>query len=403
MEWLEQNLDAYRIVSEILGQLRVAVREVLEQKYGEEWYRKGLPQEVFDRLVAAKEREKAIDWYEEEYQQIMAYVTFPDLIEILQKNAELFPEFMALAPSESLLNARFLELDVMRAKLGRARPISETELSFLGTFHVRFQKAVSELRDNARAKPDDQDETSEAAQGPFEATPEAVQHFEQEAAVDGEVFIDETKDGKPPSVQPVQPPPALTKNDEPLPPIRAVQTSVDPADSTADGPPGSDGDHDDRPVEIQTPLGDDTPEAPIDAPDPQPFPDEISSGLIAGPDRAAKAVAPKKLLEAMSTNDHLTVLRALYREVTAIAENVWSSEVTPKATVWEQVTANDWYEINFSRLGLEPLSAFYDVTEKVDGKIRLGADKPELEEFLKEANFAKTLLALRDMFQANNL
>ena len=162
MEWLEQNIDAYRIVSEVLGLLRTAIREGLERLYGEEWYRKGLPQEVFDRLVAAKEREKSIDWYEDQYQEIMEYVTFPDLVEILQMNAKHFPEFIALAPSESLLNARFLELDVMRAKLGRARPISETELSFLGTFHIRFRKAVEESRNNALAKADDQSVPSEA-------------------------------------------------------------------------------------------------------------------------------------------------------------------------------------------------------------------------------------------------
>jgi len=146
MAWLEQNIDAYRIVSEVLGELRVAIREVLERVYGDDWYRKGLPEEVFERLVAAKEREKSIDWYEGQYQQIMDYATFPDLIAVLEQNAEHFPEFVKLAPSPALLQARFLELDVMRAKLGRARPISETELSFLGTFHLRFRKAASEAR-----------------------------------------------------------------------------------------------------------------------------------------------------------------------------------------------------------------------------------------------------------------
>ena len=144
MEWLEQNIDAYRIVSEILGQLRIAIREGLERLYGDEWYRDGLPEEVFERLVAAKEREKSIDWYEGQYQQFMDYATFPDLIQILEQNAEHFRGFVALAPSPALLHARFLELDVMRSKLGRARPISESELSFLGTFHLRFRKAMEE-------------------------------------------------------------------------------------------------------------------------------------------------------------------------------------------------------------------------------------------------------------------
>ena len=97
------------------------------------------------------------------------------------------------------------------------------------------------------------------------------------------------------------------------------------------------------------------------------------------------------------------MLRELYREVTAIAEGVWSSEVTPAALVWDQVTTSDWYERNFSRLGLQPLSVFYEVTAKVDKKVRAGAERKELQEFLKEINFAKTLLSLRDMFQANNI
>ena len=120
-------------------------------------------------------------------------------------------------------------------------------------------------------------------------------------------------------------------------------------------------------------------------------------------DEISKTIGPRKLDEALSTNDHRTVLRELYREVTGIAEGVWSSEVTPAPMVWEQVTASDWYERNFSRLGLQSLSVFYEVTAKVDKKVRAGAERKDLQEFLKETNFAKTLLSLRDMFQANNI
>ena len=58
MDWLDQNLDAYRIVSEMLGQLRAAVHEELVQLHGDDWHAKGLPQSVFDRLVERKERER---------------------------------------------------------------------------------------------------------------------------------------------------------------------------------------------------------------------------------------------------------------------------------------------------------------------------------------------------------
>jgi len=391
MEWLEQNIDAYRIVSEILGQLRVAVREGLEQIYGEDWYRKGMPKEVFDRLVAAKEREKSIDWYEGQYQQIMDYVTFPDLIEILQMNADHFPEFMGLAPSQSLLNARFLELDVMRAKLGRARPISENELSFLGTFHVRFRKAVEESRTAKRAKAEDEPIPSEPDQEP-EGQPGEI----------SEVIVTEDADPKPERVQPVSPPKPKNEAAESSSPTRPVQTSIGSvATATGSSPVGA-AEHDEGPTKEITPPEGVRSDAPVEEEGQEAQGDDDGSAAL-DPGKPIKAVGPQKLQEAMSNNDHPTVLRQLYREVTAIAEGVWTSEVTPAPLVWEQVTASEWYKMNFSRLGLQPLSVFYDVTEQVDTKVRSGADRSELQEFLKETNFAKTLLALRDMFQANNI
>ncbi len=387
MDWLEQNIDAYRIVSEVLGDLRVAIREVLERVYGDEWYRQGLPEEVFERLVAAKEREKSIDWYEGQYQQIMDYATFPDLIAILEKNADHFPEFIKLAPSPALLQARFLELDVMRAKLGRARPISETELSFLGTFHLRFRKAANEARSAATAKEADppSGDRGEDSDAPAAATDIPVEDDEQV----------------------VSEPPAAAEPEEPSPPRRSVQTAAG-SEVHAD----EDRSRSDATVEDDIP----TREIPLDsdaAGESEPEDDGMNgngedAGDQAGPagetaGGAAEIVGPKKLREALENNDHQIVLRELYREVTAIAEGVWSSDITPAPMVWDQVTASDWYEVNFSRLGLQSLSVFYEITAKVDKKMKAGGDRKEMQEFLKETNFAKTLLSMRDMFRANGI
>ena len=389
MDWLEQNIDAYRIVSEILGQLRITIREGLERTYGDEWYRKGFPEEVFERLVTAKEREKSIDWYEGQYQQIMDYATFPDLIEILEKNADEFPEFVNLAPSRALLQARFLELDVMRAKLGRARPISETELSFLGTFHLRFRKAADEARRAATGEDDD-------------ASPMDVQV--EDTGTPAAATGSEAENEAPAASAP----PPTAEPEEPSRPQRPVQTGASPEirsnaapmedDPTADG---------DIPTEEHPPEDDGSVESGSDA-DGGLNGDEVAPGDETGPEPgnggdSGVTATPKKIREALDTNDHQTILRELYREVTAIAEGVWSSDVTPAPIVWDQVTASNWYEVNFSRLGLHSLSVFYEVTANVEKKRRSGADRKELEEWLKEMNFAKTLLSLRDMFQVNNI
>jgi len=384
MEWLEQNIDAYRIVSEILGELRLTVRQRLEKIHGEEWYRKGLPEEVFKRLIAAKEREKSIDWYEGQYQQIMDYAVFADLLEILEHSPEAFPAFTSLAPSTALLNARFLELDVMRAKLGRARPISETELSFLGTFHLRFRKAAQEAKEESDDIPPPPEQPKEEAEV-SEPEPEVISEPKIEAVTP-----------RPEPVEEVQPPKAASSR-----PQRPVQTDVDTSATNARAKKTSES----KVAESTTNVEDDIPTNVVS--DESTDAEEVDSPSPAEPkgpvDEISKTIGPKKLDEALSTNDHRTVLRELYREVTGIAEGVWSSEITPAPMVWEQVTASDWYERNFSRLGLQPLSVFYEVTAKVDKKVRAGAERKELQEFLKETNFAKTLLSLRDMFQANNI
>ena len=163
MDWLEQNLDAYRIIAEILNELRAMLRPALERIHGPKWHQSGIPEPVFKRLVESKERERAIDWYESEYQEIIDYAVFPDILEILEANATSFGPLLQLAPNSALLQARFLELEVMRSKIGRTRPVSDSELSFLGTFHLRFRRAMEALKVESETKPADRDLPSEGA------------------------------------------------------------------------------------------------------------------------------------------------------------------------------------------------------------------------------------------------
>jgi hypothetical protein len=384
MDWLEQNIDAYRIVSEILGDMRRRIREGLETLYGDNWYRDGLPEAVFQRLVAAKERERSIDWYEGHYQQIMDYAVFSDLIEILEQNAEYFPALMALAPSSALLQARFLELDVMRSKLARARPISETELSFLGTFHLRFHKALADAPGptegrGPQSRPEPQVKRPSAAD-PRPSSGTTVPFPEKNA----------------PEPSSRVSPPSSESGDESsaAPPKRRVPTAVGTMPDETGAPEASERAEAEAGQVSSSGSDFDGVVSEEDAPS--------SSTFDRGED-GGRHITTRKLAAALENDDHRTVLQELYREVTAIAEGVWSSDVTPAPLVWEEVTASDWYENNFSRLGLHPLSVFYEVTSNVEKMMRTGGTKKDLQELLKEMNFAKTLLALRDMFQANNL
>ena len=360
MDWLEQNLDAYRIIAEILEDLRGTLRQRLEQIYGSEWYKVGLPDGLLAQLVERKEQEKAIDWYESEYQQIMNYALFPDLIAVLEHNAQALPQILRLAPTSSLLQARFLELEVMRAKLGRARPISETELSFLGTFHLRFRKAIEE-------------------------------HRSQTAA------------GAPPPAKPVPPPPPAPAAAETVRPATGEAPTEPPRERPAPAPP--------RPAPETTRAASTAVPSPSPAQAAHPSPTARTATVPAPPPSPAAEPEVVEVTEiadedlgldaALEGNHHQVVLRELYREVTSIAEGIWTKDIPPAAKVWERVSVSSWYAENFSGLGLRPLSDFYDIIAKVDHQMRTGVSRDELQRFLKEVNFAQTLLALRDMFQRN--
>jgi len=363
MEWLEQNLDAYRIVAEILNDLRSMLRRELERIHGPQWFREGVPQTVLDRLIASKEQERSIDWYESEYQQVIDYAVFPDLLEILEHNAEHFPTIMKLAPSGSLLHARFLELEVMRSKLGRTRPVSESELSFLSTFHLRFRKAIEALTtgDHPPAAP---------PKPPAKAEPE-------------------------PAETPVEVEPPSSGNETPeVEPAAEKATQTAPA-AEVDEPPAKEPSRTSRPPSRPATRG--TTSTPADDDDEQPE-------IVDGDDQPAPP-EPKTvtLTSALADNDTKVVLRELYREVTGIADGIWSSDVLPAPMVWDEVCTSDWYEKSFSPLGLKPLSDFYEIISKVDDKTTQGVPRKEIQTYLKQSNFAQVLLALRDMFQRNGL
>jgi hypothetical protein len=118
---------------------------------------------------------------------------------------------------------------------------------------------------------------------------------------------------------------------------------------------------------------------------------------------ATRETSATILQRAMKENDHQTVLREVYREVTGIAEVIWTTNEIPTTAVWDRVSTNPWYEASFSKLELRPLSDFYDLISQVKAKRKSGLSKSDIQRFLNDSNFAKTLLALRDMFQKNQI
>ena len=360
MDWIDQNLDAYRVIAEILTELRPLVRERIEGRHGKEWFRDGIPEAVFENLIRNKEQEASIDWYENRYQEVISYAVFPDLFEIIIANPGLFDPILKLAPGQSLLNTRFLELEVMRSKIGRARQVSETEINFLTSFHLRFRRAVQEMKSGSgdATVQDDSGPSGPAAKTVAKPEPQPA----DDAAPDTDTSGAETESPKidPAPDRPPQRMAAATAEGEAEPAEEIVIEDVDESE-----------------------IGDG---------------DASDSGEPKQRETAAAVIK-----RAMENNDDQVVLREIYREVTGIAEVIWTTEEIPTTVVWDRVSTNPWYEAGFSRLELRPLSDFYELISQVRAKRKGGASKAEIQSLLNDSKFATTLLALRDMFQKNKI
>jgi len=365
---LERNLDAYRILTEILRALRGAMRAELEKRHGKEWFRVGLPKPVLDRLIARKEREKAIEWYENEYQELVEFASFADILDILDANPDLMPQLKSLTPTQPLLHARMMELEVMREKLAMARAINEAQLAFLGSFHLRIHKALD--------TPVSSGETGKEKQPTLQAVPDPEDTED----------TGQKKGAEPPKEEPPKEP-AKQKSSPRKARRPKMKTRIGRSETFADAkaPSSSTG------IAVaESPI---VTEEDLNEPEPDPAPAKTAND---GATANALAIA-------LDNGDNVTILRSLYKEVTALAEGLWSSDEQPSVSVWPRVREHAWYEEHFSGLGLQPLSDFYEILDRVTGRMSSGASREEIQQLLKENNFAKVLLALRDMFQKNQI
>lgn len=111
---------------------------------------------------------------------------------------------------------------------------------------------------------------------------------------------------------------------------------------------------------------------------------------------------PRKDIEQLLAEDDTQgILTALYHEITVTADGLWGSGTPPMPRVWERVRESEWYRVSFVPLNLKPVSDFYGVAETAREKLLSGGSRNQIQDYLREHNFAQLLLSLRDLFRKN--
>jgi hypothetical protein len=338
----DSNIEAYHVMAEILVTVRRIVHRGLEKAAGKTWYLDGCPPGVYERLVARKENEVAIDRFDREYQELISFASLDDLAEIIEFNQDLASLLEGIAPETETIIERFRHLETLRLKLDATVPLSDEDIDDLLQYHKEFRDSLAQPKKKKPEETTESEPVSEAAE-----EPDVVEVPNQEAAEGSEEFG--TRVTPPEELDAVD-----VVTDEPS---DAFETAVVDSD-VIEAPPVTDG---------------------------------------------ADETALEAVGRAMASDDDGEILRALHGEIMSVAEHVLKGDIDQEFPVWKTLKESGWFDIKQTTLGISLIESFYSVAEKVRAKTREGAATDDIKALVRESEVGKLLLSLGEMFKRHKL
>lgn len=333
------NVEAYRLLGDILTALRAALRVGLEREYGPRWFAEALPPPLLTRLVERKEREKAVSVFDGSYFTLLEYTDFVDLREICVAHPAVATFLKAFGGNPQICQARFLELQGLHEKLAGLRDVNDAELSFLQHLARRLHQV---LDPSAQAEPDRTVWATRPAHGGERQPPAEAPRAAAPAPV---------------------PVPAAA----PPPPVAAPR--AEPPQPAPPAPVARSGDHGPRESRAE----------------------------------AARPAAATDLERALEDGDDKAVLAALFAEVRRLSEHMLDSQGPATPPVWDRVSESPWYARRYSSLGMRPVSDFYNLYLALRERIAEGAGNQVLQSFLQAHAYQQVVMAVGVFFQQNKV
>jgi hypothetical protein len=356
----DTNIEAYHIMAEILVTVRRIVQRGLEKAAGKTWYVDGCPPSVYERLVARKENEVAIDRFDREYQELISFASLDDLAEIIEFNEDLARLLEGIAPETETIIERFRHLETLRLKLDATVPLDQDDVDALLQYHKEFRESLAQPQ---KRKAAEEAETEPAATAAEE--PQVAEVSGGDEAETSEVFGTRAAEPEELGAEDV----VADELDEGAEDV--VLEELDQGDMVTDEPSDA----------FET--------AVVDS-------DVIEAPPVTAADDETELAAVE---QAMENDDDGEVLRALHREIMSVAEHVLKGDVDQEFPVWNTLKERGWYDIKQTALGISLVENFYSIAEQVRAKTREAASPDDLKAFLKESEASKLLLSLGDMFK----
>lgn len=130
--------EAYVLLFYLENQLRIFIKEKMEEVYGDDWWKK-VPVHIRKECKKRKEREKGSLWHEVKESHLLWYTTFDELQRIIQTNWEVFKEYFK---DQHAIIGRLNELEIPRNTIAHNRVLEDTELERLRIFSRDILKVI---------------------------------------------------------------------------------------------------------------------------------------------------------------------------------------------------------------------------------------------------------------------
>ncbi len=364
----DPTTEAYQILADLLVTTRRVIHKGLEKVSGKTWYLDGCPPGLFEQLVERKEKEKAIDRFSGEYQELITFASLDDLAAIIEYNDDLAKLLASIEPEGSPMIDRLREIEALRLKMAASVPFDDDDFEAITRYHREFRDSLTRRK-----------------RAPEEVTPPPSPRDEPAGSENEQAGPSREEIGDLDDAERVIPDIAAPAARAPSDFNTQVATFDELVDSSGGMKPAPD--PEEPPVDDQF-LADIESVADLRAP---PLEDRGTGDLVI------------EVELAMAEDDDRGVLRVLHREVTGIAESAFRKILDLGHPVWDTVRSSGWYDMKKADLALAPLELFYTVVARAAEVQRSGAGFEAVKASLEEAQFSKLLLSLREMFLRQGL
>lgn len=124
----QSTVNAYRSLFVVENYLRKFIETKLTERYGADWWEKGISSGLRDKADERKSDEQQYGWQVSDTERNLEYLSFPDLSKII---ANQWSVFRPVFEKQSKIELRLNELEVIRNAIAHTRTLTEDAMNRL--------------------------------------------------------------------------------------------------------------------------------------------------------------------------------------------------------------------------------------------------------------------------------